>query len=251
MTAQSDEQRGVVRVPGEVRQQLEHHVPRVGVDHRSPAPDEFGDVPVDRPEEPVRQREAGEPDRGHYRSQPHRLRERVVVGHAEQRAADVQRVLDADPLGLRGAPHLAEVVVPQRGRVVPQVTGAVLLPVERVDLLGPPVLGRVLQEVTGDADGDRHDDRLHPDVGLQRTGTHHADAAAAAEPADDEDERHRAVGPAAVDEPGPPALLLRVPLGHDVDAARVHHARSRCHPARRTRCTPPRWTSTRPGSRTR
>ncbi len=49
------------------------------------------------------------------------------------------------------------------------------------------------------------------------------DAGPGAEAADDDDERHGAVGPAAVDEAGPPALLLRVPLGHDVDAAGVHH----------------------------
>ena len=218
-----DEQRRVMYLARPQREQLEDHVARVRVDHRFPAADELGDVAVDRPEQAVRQGEPGEADHRRGRPQAHRLRERVVVRHPEQRAADVQGILDADPLGLRRAPHLPEVVVPQRGRVAAQVTGAVLVPVQRVDLLRPPVLGRVLQEQPGQADAEGHDAGLDPDVGLQRGRAHRDRAAAAAGGADGEDERHRAIGPAAVDEPGPPALLLRVPLGHDVDAAGVDH----------------------------
>jgi len=111
--------------------------------------------------------------------------------------------------------------VPQRRRVVAQVTGAVLLPVQRVDRLGPPVLRRVLHEDAGQDDADGHDDALPQDVGLDLAGAHVERGTAQA--ADHDDERHGAVGPAAVDEPGEEALPLRVPLGHDVDAARVDH----------------------------
>src|SRR5215831_13086049 len=124
---------------------------------------------------------------------------------------------------LWAAPHLTEVVVPQRGRVVQQVAGAVLLPVERVDLLRPPVLRRVLHEEPGGDDADGHDDALDDDVVVDLAVGHVGGARTRARRTDDENERDRAVGPAAVDEPGPPALLLRVPLGHDVDAARVDH----------------------------
>ena len=105
----------------------------------------------------------------------------------------------------------------QRGRVGPEVPGAVLLPVERLDVLRPPVLWRVLHEPASDGDSDGHDDALDQDVVLD-LARGHVDGSAV-QPADDDDERDGAVGPAAVHEPGPPALLLRVPLGHDVDAA--------------------------------
>src|SRR5581483_3320329 len=161
--------------------------------------------------------------RGHG-AEAHRLGEREVVGDTEQRAADITGVLQPYPLGRLGPPHLLQRVVPQRGRVVPQIARAVLVPVERVDLGRPPVLRRVLHEPAGDADADGHDDALGDDEDLHRVRAQVTDTAAGGESADRGDERYRTVRPAAVHEAGTPALPVRVPLGHAVDAARVHHA---------------------------
>src|SRR4030088_106698 len=90
----------------------------------------------------------------------------------------------------------------------------VLVDLQRVDVRGPPVLRRILEKEAadrdqcGEEDADREQDALV-------VGQIHVIG-------EQEDEGHRPVGEATVDETGLTALAFGIPLTHHVDAGGVH-----------------------------
>ena len=179
-----------------------------------------GDPAHEGPAGPIDQRDDDCRDDGHIEAEVAGLGElHFVVDPEEGHARSGDQGEPHDPQ-LRCTGRLGWGVLMLRGRVLGQVLLGLLVldPVDRVDRGRPPVARRIGEEPA--RPGHQHE-HVHADEFQD-----HAVVGRREPVVEDDDERYRAVGEPTVDETGQPTLPFRVPLGHDVDATRVHQAGS-------------------------